>query len=178
MKEQYGAPMLLFFYVFMDIKQLFLYYYRPLCLYALHYVSHTDVVEDLVQECFIKLIEKQPIANEKAYLYTAVRNACIDYLRKKNPLSSDIQPTDLDDTINDEEAAERSLHEAELWTAIDTLPERCRIIFLMTKRDGMTYHEIAEKLHISEKTVEHQISKAIKQLRKKSGDYFYLLNLV
>lgn len=167
-----------FFCVFMDIEQLFLYYYRPLCLYALHYVNHTDVVEDLVQECFVKLMEKQPIANEKAYLYTAVRNACIDYLRKKNPLSTDVQPTDLEGTITDEEAAERSLHEAELWTAIDTLPERCRMIFLMAKQDGMTYHEIAEELHISEKTVEHQISKAIRQLRKKSNDYFYLLNLV
>lgn len=52
------------------------------------------------------------------------------------------------------------------------------MIFLMAKRDGMTYHEIAQELGISEKTVEHQISKAIRQLRKKSAGYFYLLNFV
>lgn len=178
MKGQHGAPMLLFLCVFMDIKQLFLYYYRPLCLYALHYVNDTDVVEDLVQECFVRLIEKEPVANEKAWLYATVRNTCIDHLRRKFPQATDIQPTDLEGVISDEEAAERSLHEAELWTAIDSLPERCREIFLMAKQDGMKYHEIAEELHISEKTVEHQVSKALRFLRKKSGDYFYLLNLV
>lgn len=170
--------LLLFLCVFMDIEQLFLYYYKPLCLYALHYVGDVDVVEDLVQECFVKLIEKPTAVIDKAYLYATVRNACIDHIRKGNPLKTDITPTDLEGTITDEEAAERSLHEAELWTAIDALPERCRMIFLMAKRDGMTYHEIAQELGISEKTVEHQISKAIRQLRKKSADYFYLLNFV
>lgn len=75
-----------------------------------------------------------------------------------------------------------SFREAKLWTAIELLPERCREIFLMSKRDGMTYREIAEELNLSEKTVEHQISKALKTLRGKKddflADFFYILPFI
>lgn len=103
-----------------------------------------------------------------------VRNRCIDQLRRQKGIDL-VQPADADGVISDEEAEARSLHEAELWTAIDSLPTRCRQIFLMSKRDGMTYRAIATTLNLSEKTVEHQISKALRVLRGKSGEYFYLL---
>ena len=157
----------------MNYELLFRYYYRPLCLYALHYIGDTDTVEDIVQDCFVRLIEHQEAGNPKAWLYTAVRNACIDRIRRDNPLIANVEPCDLEGTITDEEAAERSLHEAELWTAIDSLPEKCREIFLLSKRDGKKYREIAELLSISEKTVEHQISKALRILRGKAEDFFY-----
>ena len=160
----------------MNNDLLFRYYYRPLCLYALHYIKEVDTVEDIVQDCFVRLLEHQrvaTVANEKAWLYTAVRNACIDRIRHDNPLVTSIEPSDLEGTITDEEAAERSLHEAELWTAIDSLPEKCRRIFLLSKRDGRKYREIAELLNISEKTVEHQVSKALRILRGKAEDFFY-----
>ena len=64
---------------------------------------------------------------------------------------------------------------ARLWTAIDALPDRCREVFLMAKRDGMTYREIAEELGISERTVEHQVSKALRLLRSTGKDFFRLL---
>ena len=67
------------------------------------------------------------------------------------------------------------MHEAELWTAIDTLPQRCREVFLLSKRDRLKYREIAERLDISEKTVEHQVSKALKILRRQVKDFFYSL---
>lgn len=115
---------------------------------------------------------------QKSFLYAAVRNACIDKLRRKNPIVQDISPSDLSGIISDEQAVDSSSREAELWTAIEQLPERCREIFLMSKRDGMTYREIAEELCLSEKTVEHQISKALKTLRGKKGDFFFLLPFV
>ncbi len=95
-------------------------------------------------------------------------------MRRTNPIDTNISPTDLDGNISDEEAAERSLHEAELWTAIDSLPPRCRQVFIMSKRDNKKYREIAAELGISERTVEHQISKALKVLRGKVDDFFYL----
>ena len=55
-----------------------------------------------------------------------------------------------------------------LWTAIDSLPERCREIFLMSKRDGLKYEDIADELGISENTVRNQISKALKILKEGS----------
>ena len=159
----------------MNIDHTFRCYYRPLCLYALHYIKEVETVEDIVQDCFVRLMENQSVTNEKAWLYTTVRHACIDRLRMENPFTTDIKPTDMEGTLSDDEAMERSLHEAELWTAIDSLPRRCREVFLMSKRDGKRYREIAEELGISEKTVEHQISKALKTLRGKVSDFFYLL---
>ena len=111
-----------------------------------------------------------------------MRNACIDRLRRQSPIDTEITPTDLCGVISDEQAQESSFREAELWTAIELLPERCREIFLMSKRDGMTYREIAEELNLSEKTVEHQISKALKTLRGKKddflADFFYILPFI
>lgn len=159
----------------MNIDHTFRCYYRPLCLYALHYIKEVETVEDIVQDCFVRLMENQSVTNEKAWLYTTVRHACIDRLRMENPFTTDIKPTDMEGALSDDEAMERSLHEAELWTAIDSLPRRCREVFLMSKRDGKRYREIAEELGISEKTVQHQISKALKTLRGKVSDFFYFL---
>lgn len=167
-----------------NIDLLYTQLYRPLCLFALHYLDETEAAEDVVQDCFIKYWENCNQDNQpsptthhlspKSLLYTMVRNRCIDQLRRQKGIDL-VQPADADGVISDEEAEARSLHEAELWTAIDSLPTRCRQIFLMSKRDGMTYRAIATTLNLSEKTVEHQISKALRVLRGKSGEYFYLL---
>lgn len=148
-------------------------YYRPLCLYAIHYLQDIDEAEDIVQDCFVRLLELGKY--DKPLLYTTVRNACIDRLRRKNPILREISPSDLSGVISDEQAIDSSYREAELWTAIDELPSRCREIFLMGKRDGMTYREIAEELGLSEKTVEHQMSKALKILRGKKENFLFLL---
>ncbi len=161
-----------------NIDLLFQQFYRPLCMYALHYLQDIAQVEDMVQDAFVSMIEQQQngkeINNHKAYLYTTVRNNCLDMIRREQQSVTMIMPQDADGAISDEEAAERSFHEAELWTAIGSLPERCRIIFLMAKRDGKRYREIATELGIAEKTVEHQVSKALKILRGKSDDYYYV----
>ena len=174
------------------MDSVFQQYYRPLCLYALHYLHDLDEAEDIVQDCFVRMLEaerKNPESSisclfysdsskQKSFLYTSIRNACIDRLRRKNPVVQDVSPSDLFGIISDEQAVDSSCREAELWTAIEQLPDRCREIFLMSKRDGMTYREIAEELCLSEKTVEHQISKALKILRGKKDDFFFLLPFV
>lgn len=156
-------------------------YYRPLCLYATHYLHDVDEAEDMVQDCFVRLLEKDPALSFssheklKSFLYTSVRNACVDKLRRQHPIVQDISPSDLSGSISDDEARDRSFGEAELWTAIEQLPDRCREIFLMSKRDGLTYREIAEELSLSEKTVEHQVSKALKLLRNQRADIYYVV---
>ena len=153
-----------------EIDLIFQQYYRPLCLYATHYLHDIDEAEDVVQDCFVKLISRNIMPeNIKAFLYISVRNACIDLLRCQSPIDTEISPTDLCVVISDDQAQESSFREAKLWTAIELLPERCREIFLMSKRDGMTYREIAEELNLSEKTVEHQISKALKTFQAEAA---------
>ena len=158
----------------MNIETIFKKLYKPLFLYALHYLGgDLNSAEDVVEDCFVKLWEHEP-KNQEAYLYTSVRNACIDILRKSR-LVEDIEPSDLENIITDDEAKSRSEKEARLWTAIDNLPEKCRKIFLMSKRDGMKYREIAEELCISEKTVEHQISKALKRLQGSRDEILFVM---
>ena len=175
----------------MEAELLFRNYYRPLCLYALHYLKDVEAVEDVVQDCFVRMLESdEEPSNARAWLYTAVRNRCIDVLRRNTPVvgglqpegldgvsSSDFLPHDLDGAISDEEAQERSDVEAALWEAIDALPQRCREIFLLSKRDGLTYSEIAQRLGLSQKTVEHQISKALHRLRGQREHFFFIFLL-
>ena len=160
---------------------LFKRYYRPLCLYAAHYLKGDIAAsEDIVQDCFVKLWQqeaKRDITDKRAFLYSTVRNACIDTLRRQHPEMTSIDPSDLEEVISDEEAVDRSEQEAKVWEIIDALPDRCREVFLMAKRDGMTYNEIAEALNISVKTVEHQISKAMKKLRNNKNLQFVLICL-
>ncbi len=151
------------------MEELFRYNYRPLCLYALHYLGDSDMAEDVVQECFATLWEKLEaglaVANRRAYLYMTVRNRCLDQLRRKGMQTESLKPYDTYGIIDDDDAQERSQIEARLWTAIDSLPEKCREVFLMSKRDGLKYEEIATELGISENTVRNQISKALKVLK-------------
>jgi len=70
----------------MNFDNLFRYHYRPLCLYAIHYIHDVDVAEDIVQECFSVLWEKMEqeggeIVNIRSYLYTMVRNRSLDWLK-------------------------------------------------------------------------------------------------
>lgn len=156
---------------------MFRLYYRPLCVYALHYLKDKDLIEDLVQEAFTAYWMKQAasdgIDSPRAYLYTAVRNRCIDAIRRRRrqdveleSVGEDILPVEDDVAISDEEAADNSLREARIWSAIDRLPAKRRRIFLMSRRDGMKYSEIAQSLGLSENTVRNQISKALEAIRQ------------
>ena len=129
-----------------DIDSLFRLYYRPLCVYALHYLKDKDLIEDLVQEAFTAYWMKQAasdgIDSPRAYLYTAVRNRCIDAIRRQrqdvslDSLENEILPVEDDVAISDDEAVDNSVKEARIWSAIDRLPAKRRRIFLMSRRDG------------------------------------------
>ncbi len=84
-----------------DIDETFKYYYRPLCLYVLHYVHDTDIAEDIVQDSFSILWEKLSISgaeieNVKAYLYTTARNRSLDYLKKEEIYDPNLSPSDFE----------------------------------------------------------------------------------
>ena len=153
-----------------SFDDLFKYNYRPLCLYALHYIQDVDLAEDIVQDSYASLWEKlqegDHVLNLKSYLYMMVRNRCLDHLRKKGLPTESLKPYDTYGIIDDDDAQERSQTEARLWTAIDSLPEKCREVFIMSKRDGLKYEEIAEELGLSVNTVRNQISKALKVLKE------------
>ncbi len=151
-----------------NIKELFFRHYRPLCLYALHYLKDADAVEDVVQEAFTAFWQRhgetQP-DNPASYLYTMVRNRCIDALRRAGREPERVQPEDASGVIEDSQAEERAEQEARLWAAVERLPGKRREILLMCKRDGMSYEAIAEATKLSVNTVRNQISRALQNLR-------------
>lgn len=137
--------------------------FMPLCMFALRITGDIETTRDTVQNAFIAAWERtDQIDNLKAYMYLAVRNATIA-AAGHTARHYDMAHAELDDVP--QEDIDTSERDARLWKAIDSLPERCREIFLMSKRDGMSYHDIALELDISEKTVENQIAKALKKLR-------------
>lgn len=152
-----------------NIDETFRLYYRPLCLYALHYLQQTDDAEDVVQDCMTDFLERTQagakVADVKAYLFMMVRNRCLDLLKGDSHIDRNHTSEEFEDSIAESDYEEASFVEARLWTAIDSLPERCREVFLLSKRDGLKYEEIAEELGISVNTVKNQVSKALKALK-------------
>ena len=134
-------------------------------MYALRMVDDADIAEDLVEDAFIKVLEKirsgVEIDNFKGYMYRAVRNECISFMRdKKEMLRLDGIPDVTDENVD------TSIRDAHIWRAIDNLPDRCREVFLLSKRDGLSNEDIAEELGISVKTVKNQMTKAFSRLRE------------
>jgi len=150
-----------------EIGTLYKQYFRQLCLYALHYMGDLDESKDIVQECFASLIKNNPaLSNPKVYLYSSVRNRCIDILRSKK--KERIAPMDDLSYISDEEAQRRAQIEVQLWEAVDSLPPKRRELLLLNKRDGLKYSDIARLKGLSENTVRNQIFRAIESLRVNS----------
>lgn len=148
-----------------EFETIFRKTYTPLGMYALRIVGDADTAEDMVQNVFIKIWQAVVSGKETgcsvSYLYLAVRNECISWLRRHKD-TADI------DTIPDvdEDVIDTSERDARIWKAIDALPEKCRCVFLMSKRDGLSNEEIAEEMGISVKTVKNQLTKALSRLRE------------
>ncbi len=159
----------------------FKYYYSGLVVYADQIIKDLVISEDIVQSVFMKLWETREtieIRSFRSYFIQCVKNRCIDHLRSQQVKQR------FDNRIP--EAANLVIGE-DLWTknelnelierAVDNLPPRCREIFLMSRFENLKIAEIAEKLKISKRTVETQISKALKILRVKLVDYLSILVL-
>lgn len=152
-----------------EFENCFKMLYLPLGMYALRIVGDVDCAEDLVQEAFMKVwqasAEGGDVTNIKGYLYMTVRNLCFSYLRQRRDMEGSEMIPELDD-----DAVDTSERDAAVWRAIDGLPDKCREIFLLSKRDGLSNQEIADELGISLKTVKNQMTKAFGRLREALGD--------
>jgi len=152
--------------------------YYPRCvLFATKLLGNKYDAEEAVQELFINFWSKDKISSIKgslkSYLFKSVFNICIDYQRKNKARQSKEESN-----RPDEEPVvpfynsilEREL-EQHIEKAITQLPEKRRQIFLLSRDEGLTYSQIATRLALSEKTVETQISRSLKQLRQSLSEY-------
>jgi RNA polymerase sigma-70 factor (ECF subfamily) len=152
---------------------LFRQYYQMLCSYAIRFVGDGDAAEEIVQDLFFKLWEKRHAleikTSVKSYLFSAVHNRCLKFIEHRSVeqryRSYYLQH---ESEIDNEPAETASLNELQgvINRTLDSLPERCGRIFRLNRFEGLKYQEIAVKLSISVKTVEANMGKALKLLRK------------
>ena len=161
----------------------FNYYYPGLCVYAQKLISLSEQeARDIVQDIFVKFWndrEKLDITvSVRSYLFVSVKNKCLDLLRKKNRTIK-VQEISNEYDIADESFETYILSELEALfnKSLNKLPERCREIFELSRFHGLKNREIAAKLNLSEKTVENQVTKALRILKVELKDYLPLLAL-
>jgi RNA polymerase sigma-70 factor (ECF subfamily) len=164
--------------------EVFKQYSKPLFYYAAKFVED-EAARDIVQDVFAKLWSDQNITIKlslNSLLFTMVRNSCLQTLEKQKVRNKYLESTKL--KLQEEELQfymheKTSLIEQELEDklneVLESLPERCKQIFMMSRFENKKNKEIAEELDISTKAVEKQITRALATIRSEMKDYLPLL---
>ncbi|MEZ5072039.1 MAG: RNA polymerase sigma-70 factor [Bacteroidales bacterium] len=161
-----------------SFEALFRDHFPGLLGFARKILGSEDDARDVVHRVFVALWEKRrevdATVSLKSYLYTSVHNRSLNVIRDRKKFSDADLPEQADgwDASTHLESAEL---EEKIRAVIAALPEKCREVFEMNRFEGLKYAEIAETLGISVKTVENQMSKALKILREKLAAYLTIL---
>lgn len=162
-------------------EQLFRESYRPLTAYAFRFVCDLPAAENIVQDVFLKLWQNRHelviTTSLVHYLFRSVRNHSLNHLNKVKIRSEYIRMQVAGEIGHEDYSAfypEIGLLN-KIETAISALPEKRQEIFRLAREDGLKYREIAERLDISIKTVETQMTLALKQLRESLKEYHHLV---
>lgn len=165
-------------------RELFDTYYKYLTVTAYRYLNDGEKSKDLVHDVFADLWNRRTAltihSNLKAYLRQSVANKCLNYIKREKRIDFS-EPERLPErpvaatAATDLEANE--LKEI-IQTVIDQLPDRCRIIFTMSRFEEKSHKEIAQILGISTKTIENQITRALKSIRLAISSYSSFLLLL
>ncbi len=152
-------------------RQLFEQYYASLTLFALRYLNDEDDAKELVQNVFLTLYQKRATLlirqTVKAYLFKSVYHACLNERRRTlTQQRHQQQAAEALPGFEDTDPLVEAENVARIYRAIETLPEQCRRIFTMNRLEDMTNQSIATKLNLLKRTVETQISKALRLLRQ------------
>jgi RNA polymerase sigma-70 factor (ECF subfamily) len=149
-------------------------YYKDMVLFGGTFLPNREVCEDIAQSIFLKLwSERTTLIIEtslKSYLLKAVRNACLDEIRHRNIVleheSYVLSSRSSDDLADTGDYILYSDLQKHLQQALKKMPDACREAFELNRFEGMKYREIAEKMNVSERTIDVRIGKAIDFLRK------------
>ena len=173
----------------MDFENFYITWYSR----VKHYVLSEEEAENITQDVFLDFYQKRDSLdfhiNVIAYLFTSVKNRCIDYLRRKlleQEAASRMQE-DFDlsfrmkfDSLEafDMDGLSEDNIKNIIEKALNALPKRCREIFILSKLEGKKQKEIAEQLNVSVKTIETQMTIAYKKLREELKNYLPLLMFI
>ncbi len=156
------------------LNYLFERYFDALCPFVNAYVGDAMLAEEIVSDVFFNIWVKRKTlkitGSIKSYLYKAARNQAVSYMRRPSFRYETLQEEIRQDPAQEPDALLIHQENMQGWQdRIDGLPNRCRMVFVLHRTDSFTYQEIADLLEISEKTVENQMSKALKSLRESAS---------
>lgn len=164
-------------------------YYARLCVYAQGYTKQTEIAEDIVKDFFVYLWDNREKISVNTslsgYLFRSVHNLCINFLEREKRKNKTILIEDLavlELTIKQPLSGDYPLGnllarelENEINAQISKLPGQCREIFQLSRFDGFSHKEIAEKLKISENTVKVQVFRALCKIRNALFTFLWLI---
>ena len=167
------------------LEELFKMHYASLCNVSVNIVQDRAAAEDVVQDVFLKIWNKRNdlVINTslKGYLFRSTINTSLNYIelnKRKVPIQKEIS----EDVQSAGSKVEDQLVAIELQEklsqSINLLPPKCKQVFMLSRFEGMKYNEIADYMGISVKTVENQMSKALKRLRHYLHNYLPSSNFI
>ncbi|HZL10666.1 MAG TPA: RNA polymerase sigma-70 factor [Prolixibacteraceae bacterium] len=170
-----------------SFRKIFHDYFQPLCHLSQYYLEDEDEANGVVQEAFVKLweirYELNADSNIRNFLFTLVKNNCLNILKRRQIIlkhhehirwmEMQYQYESLN-KIGDDYLEFNELKD-KIDLAIRNLPEHCRVVFEMSRLEDLKNREIAEKLGVTQKTVEAHLTKALKILRKDLKDYLPMI---
>ena len=166
------------------IKCIYDKYWKRLYLSAFSIVREAGPCEDIVQDVLLQLWLKRgevEIYSLKSYLYSAVRYKVLSYIRSADHRKIFIYPGELEQLAGIEELKDR-LNERDITGMLDNgvalLPERCKQVFTLSRKEFLSNKQIAERMGISIKTVEAQMTIALRLLKKSMSDFLYVLIII
>ena len=170
-------------------RALFDAYYKYLVVSSFNVLGDFEKAKDLAQDVFADMWQKRDRVEVKStlkgYLRRAVINKTLNHIKAQRMVFND--PNDLPENTTQADNPQQKIEAEDLQKiinkAIDSLPEKCKVVFVLRRLENMSHKEIAAQLGISPKTVENQMTKALKVLRKavepymERGGVFILLSL-
>lgn len=160
-------------------RLLFDHFYRALCFYSAKIICNEEEAKDIVQDVFVNFYEQDLsiFSNFKAiktYLYASIQNRSLNYLRDLNTRERNYRQLNLGKEVEESVICQQIHSEviAEIFEAIEELPERCRTIFKMFYVEGLEEKAIAEQLNVSVNTIKTQKLRAKLYLKENLGELF------
>ncbi|WP_252940007.1 RNA polymerase sigma-70 factor [Roseivirga pacifica] len=159
-------------------SQLFQMYYDDACRYIIRIIRDQDTAEEIAQATFVNLWEKRDLIKAdvsfKSYLFRSVYNTALNYLKHQKVVATYVSRKQENiDVAKKSYVSHQPDFELQkrIDDALESLPPQCQRVFRLSREDGMKYHEIADELGISKKTVEVHMGKALRILRDHLSDY-------
>lgn len=157
---------------------LFNEYYEATCHYVIRVIRDRDTTEEIVQATFVNLWEKRALIRSdisfKSYLFRSAYNTALNYIKHKKVVANYVaRKQEKIELVQQNYVSHQPDFELQkkIEQAVGDLPPQCQKVFRMSREEGLKYHEIADELGISKKTVEVHMGKALKLLRMSLKEY-------